>query len=43
MKTQLIRVFIFIVGSLLLMAGLAMAQPEQTTAGNPAVGTAPYS
>ena len=35
MKTQQIRVFIFIVGSLLLTYGLAMAQPEQTTAGNP--------
>ncbi len=35
MKTQPARVFIFIVGSLLLTYGLAMAQPEQTTAGNP--------
>ena len=35
MKTQPTRVFIFIVGSLLLMYGLVMAQPEQTTAGNP--------
>ena len=35
MKTQPTRVLFFIVGSLLLMHGLAMAQPEQTTAGNP--------
>ncbi len=35
MKTQPTRIFIFIVGSLLLMHGLAMAQPEQMTAGNP--------
>jgi len=35
MKTQLIRVFFFIAGSLLLMPCLAMAQPEQTTTGKP--------
>jgi len=35
MKTQPIIVFIFILCSLLLMPGLVMAQPEQTTAGNP--------
>ena len=35
MKTQPTRVLFFIVGSLLLMHGLAMAQPEQTIAGNP--------
>jgi len=35
MKTQLIRVFIFIAGSLLLMPGLAMAQAAQTKAGKP--------
>jgi hypothetical protein len=34
MKIQSTRVLIFIVGSLLLMHGLAMAQPEQMKAGN---------
>ncbi len=35
MKIKLIRAFFVIAGSLFLMAGLAMAQSEQTTAGNP--------
>jgi hypothetical protein len=35
MKTRPVGVCIFIVGCLLLVSGLAMAQPEQTTAGNP--------
>jgi hypothetical protein len=35
MKTKLIRICFLIAGSLLLMSGLAMVQPEQTTAGNP--------